>query len=255
MRKKIIAGNWKMNGLKQDAQALTVEICGMLKDEVRAELTVILAPPFPFISMVSQLINDSRIHVAAQNCSNQPSGAYTGEVSPAMIHSVGAKYILIGHSERRSYYHETNSLLAEKINLALTHECLPIYCIGETLIQRNSGDHFNIIKAQLQEGVFHLSKADFSKVIIAYEPVWAIGTGVTATAAQAQEIHAFIRKLIAENYDDNTAENISILYGGSCNEQNAGELFALPDVDGGLIGGASLKSRSFINIVKATSQQ
>jgi triosephosphate isomerase (TIM) len=251
MRTKIIAGNWKMNGLKQDAQTLTSEINGMLKDEVNSQHTVILSPPFPFIAIVAQLASDSRIHIAAQNCSSKSSGAFTGEVSPAMIRSAGADHIIVGHSERRTYYHEDDVLLAEKIKLALENDCTPIFCCGETLEQRNSGHYFETVAEQLKTGLFHLSEKDIYKAVIAYEPVWAIGTGVTASPQQAQEMHAYIRKLVSEKYSAAVADKISILYGGSCNEQNAEELFALPDVDGGLIGGASLKSRSFVNIIKA----
>lgn len=251
MRKKIIAGNWKMNGLKQDAQTLTSEICGMLKDEVMHQHVVVLAPPFPFIGLVQQLVSDARIHVAAQNCAANASGAYTGEVSAAMIQSMGAGYIIIGHSERRSYYGDTDAIVAEKIKQSLLNNCTPIFCCGETLEERNAGNHFEVVAEQLKTGLFHLSPDDIYKCVIAYEPVWAIGTGVTASPAQAQEIHAFIRKSIREKYSEETANSISVLYGGSCNEQNAAELFSLPDVDGGLIGGASLKSRSFVNIIKA----
>jgi triosephosphate isomerase len=250
MRKKIVAGNWKMNGLKQDAQALTSEICGMLKDEVMTDHTVILAPPFPFLGLVAQLCDDSRIHVAAQNCSDKPSGAFTGEVSPAMIRSAGATHVIIGHSERRTYHHESDEILAEKVKLALQQDCIPVFCCGETSEQRNSEKHFSVVESQLKTALFHLSEEHMLNVIVAYEPVWAIGTGVTATAAQAQEMHAYIRKLISRQYSQKVADSVSILYGGSCNEQNAAELFALPDVDGGLIGGASLKSRSFVNIIK-----
>jgi triosephosphate isomerase len=251
MRRKIIAGNWKMNGNKQEAQALTVEICGMLKDEVHAQHDVILAPPFPFIGMVKQLVNDNRVKVAAQNCSDKESGAYTGEVSASMLASAGCSCIIIGHSERRTYYHESNSMLADKVKMALKHHCIPVFCCGETLDQRNNAEHFATVAMQLKEGVFHLTAEEFSHIVIAYEPVWAIGTGVTATPEQAQEMHAYLRKLIREKYGEQLASSVSLLYGGSCNEQNAAELFALEDVDGGLIGGASLKSRSFVNIIKA----
>jgi triosephosphate isomerase (TIM) len=251
MRKKIIAGNWKMNGLKQDAQMLVSEINGMLKDEVTTQHVVILAPPFPFLGLVSQMADDPRIFIAAQNCSDKASGAYTGEVSAAMIQSMGVSHIILGHSERRTYFQDTNTVIAEKVKLTLHNNCTPIFCCGETLDERNSGRHFETVAEQLQTGLFHLSETKILKVIVAYEPVWAIGTGVTASPAQAQEMHAFIRKLLSEKYSIITAVKISLLYGGSCNEQNAAELFSLPDVDGGLIGGASLKSRSFVNIIKA----
>lgn len=252
MRKKIIAGNWKMNLLKEEAQALTAELIGMIKDEESRPVNVILFPPYLYINALIQQSNaESRISIGAQNCSDKVSGAYTGEVSAAMLASLGCKYILVGHSERRSYYGETNQTCSTKIDLGLQNNITPIYCIGETLNERESGIHFEVIKKQLEEGIFHLNESDFSKCVIAYEPVWAIGTGKTASADQAQEIHQFIRQTISSKYGNTAAENCSILYGGSCNDQNAKELFSLPDVDGGLIGGASLKSRSFTNIIKA----
>lgn len=252
MRKKIVAGNWKMNLLKEEAQALTAEIIGMIKDEESRPVNVILFPPFLYINALTQQANaETRISIGAQNCSDKLSGAYTGEVSASMLASLGCKYVLVGHSERRSYYGETNQSCATKIDLALQNNISPIYCIGETLNERESGIHFDIIKKQLEEGIFHLNNEDFSNCIIAYEPVWAIGTGKTASSDQAQEIHKFIRQTLAVKYGNETAENCSILYGGSCNDQNAKELFNLPDVDGGLIGGASLKSRSFTNIIKS----
>lgn len=252
MARKIVAGNWKMNLHRDEAQALVAEITGMLNDEVRKEVKVILFPSFVYLSAVVQLTSaDHRISTGAQNCSDKSSGAYTGEVSAAMLKSIGCKYVLIGHSERRSYFSETNALLAEKINTALKELVHPVYCIGETMEERNSGNYPAVIRRQLEEGIFHLPEHEFEKCIIAYEPVWAIGTGLTASPAQAQEVHAYIRSLIRERYGEAIAAETSILYGGSCNDQNAAELFALPDVDGGLIGGASLKSRSFVNIIKA----
>lgn len=252
MRQKIVAGNWKMNLLKQEAQALTAELIGMLRDEESRQVNVILIPPFVYINALVQQSNaEMRISIGAQNCSEKLAGAYTGEVSASMLDSLGCKYVLVGHSERRSYYGETNQSCCAKIDIALQNNIHPIYCIGETLNERESEVHFSVIKKQLEEGIFHLSLSDFSKCVIAYEPVWAIGTGKTASAAQAQEIHQYIRKTIAEKFGIEAANNCSILYGGSCNDQNAKELFNLPDVDGGLIGGASLKSRSFVNIIKS----
>jgi len=250
-RKKIVAGNWKMNLSLQDAQSLTAELLGMIQDEKQNDSLVYLFPPFVYINSIYRQIQNSPINVGAQNCADQLSGAYTGETSVTMLNSVGASAVLIGHSERRTYYNESNESCAKKITLALQHGISPFYCIGETLNERNSNQQFDIIEKQLMEGIFHLSVEEFSKCVIAYEPVWAIGTGLTASPDQAQEMHAFIRKLITEKYDATTANNCSILYGGSCNDQNAKELFSLPDVDGGLIGGASLKSRSFMNIIKA----
>lgn len=252
MSGKMVAGNWKMNLNRQEAQSLVVEITGMLQDEVSAEKQVVLFPPFVHIGAVAQLCaGESRISVGAQNCSNKESGAYTGEVSAGMLKSAGCRYVLIGHSERRQYFMETNQLLAEKIGVAVKNLLHPVYCIGESMEERNQGIHFEIIRQQLEQGIFHLAAAAFEKCVLAYEPVWAIGTGLTASSAQAQEMHAYIRSLIQQQYGEPIARATTILYGGSCNEQNAEELFQQPDVDGGLIGGASLKSRSFINIVKA----
>jgi triosephosphate isomerase len=192
----------------------------------------------------------TNVAVGAQNAHQAESGAYTGEISAKMIKSVGAEYVILGHSERRQYFGESNELLAAKTDTALKNDLKPIFCIGETLQEREAEEHFSIIKSQLVEGVFHLDETDFAKLVIAYEPVWAIGTGVTASSDQAQEIHAFIRIEIAAKYGQEIAANTTILYGGSCNPKNAPELFAQPDIDGGLIGGASLKSRDFIDIVK-----
>ncbi|MEO5569530.1 MAG: triose-phosphate isomerase [Bacteroidia bacterium] len=252
MRKKIVAGNWKMNCTHEEAVSLTTEIAELLKAENTREVKIILAPPFLHIGIVRYLTQEEkRISVAAQNCSSISSGAYTGEVSAAMIKSVGAEYVIIGHSERRGYFNETNDVIAEKIKLALQNDLTPIFCCGETLNERNANNHFEIIARQLNEAVFLFDENDFRKIIIAYEPVWAIGTGVTASPAQAQEIHAFIRNLIAKKYSYEAAASCSILYGGSCNEQNAKELFSQNDIDGGLIGGASLKAKSFVTIVKS----
>ncbi len=252
MRNKIVAGNWKMNLLKEEAQSLTAELIGMIKDEVSRPVNVILFPPFLYINALIQQCNvESRIQIGAQNCSNNSSGAFTGEVAAPMLASLGCKYVLVGHSERRSYYGENNRSCASKIDIALHHNISPIYCIEETLKERESNIHFTVIQKQLEEGIFHLSKEKFSNCILAYEPVWAIGTGKTASPDQAQEIHHFIRKAIEKKYGSDVAANTTLLYGGSCNDQNAKELFNLPDVDGGLIGGASLKSRSFMNIIKS----
>ncbi len=251
MRKKIVAGNWKMNTLKEEAHELASEIIKLLTDE-KITAFVILAPPFIHLSTVMEIIkNEKRISVAAQNCSDKKSGAYTGEVSAAMIKSHGASAVIIGHSERRSYFNETDAMLAEKVKLALENNLQPIFCCGETLHQRESKKHFDVINEQLTNGLFHLTAADFTKSVIAYEPVWAIGTGVTASPDQAQEMHKFIRDIVSKKYGESVADDTSILYGGSCNEKNAKELFALADVDGGLIGGASLKAESFVAIIKS----
>ena len=254
MRARIVAGNWKMNCTHEEAVSLSTGISELLKNENTNDVKIILAPPFVHLGMVRFLTKDeNRISVAAQNCSSFASGAYTGEVSAAMIKSVGGEYVIIGHSERRSYFNEINVVLAEKVILALQNNLTPIFCCGEILNERNANKHFDVVKKQLEESVFILDESNFSKIIIAYEPVWAIGTGVTATPAQAQEMHAFIRKLISEKYSPAVANNISILYGGSCNEKNAAELFSQPDIDGGLIGGASLKAESFIKIISAAA--
>ncbi|MDR0836257.1 MAG: triose-phosphate isomerase, partial [Tannerella sp.] len=191
------------------------------------------------------------ISVAAQNCADKDKGAYTGEVSASMIASTGAEYVIIGHSERRAYYHETPEILKEKVKLALANGLTPIFCIGEVLAEREAGQHFEVVDAQLEKSLFDLSEEDFLKLVLAYEPVWAIGTGKTASAAQAQEIHAHLRQTIAAKYGNNVAEETSILYGGSCNKDNAKELFANTDVDGGLIGGASLSVANFLPIIEA----
>lgn len=251
MRKKIVAGNWKMNCNREEALSLATEVAGIIKDEQNNDVVVILAPPFVHIAGVSHIVKGTTIKLAAQNCSTENSGAYTGEISAPMLKSVGTEYIIIGHSERRLYFNETADQLARKVSVVLEHELTPIFCVGESLAQRDAGNHETIIAEQLTEGLFHLDNTDFSKVIIAYEPVWAIGTGRTASSVQAQEMHKFIRNHVAAKYGQAVADEVSILYGGSCNETNAAELFAMADVDGGLIGGASLKSRSFVNIVKS----
>jgi len=252
MARKIVAGNWKMNLNRNEAFALVAEILGMLKDEESRDVKVILFPSFIHLGAIVQLTSgENRISIGAQNCSDHPSGAFTGEVSASMIQSYGVHHVLIGHSERRSYFNERGGVLSEKVNMALKISLSPIFCIGESLEERNSKKHFEIIEAQLTQELFHLNENDFKKCIIAYEPVWAIGSGLTASPDQAQEMHAFIRSIISKKYSEEIATNTSILYGGSCNDQNAKEIFSLPDVDGGLIGGASLKSRSFVNIVKS----
>lgn len=239
-----------MNNDYQEGITLFSEVVNMVNDEVSPETEVIVACPFIHLYSFAQMATD-RIGLAAQNCHQEESGAYTGEVSARMIDSVGADYVILGHSERRQYFHEDNALLAKKVGRVLKSGLIPIFCIGETREERESKRHFQVVTEQLREGLFHLVKAEFQQVILAYEPVWAIGTGLTATPEQAQEMHAFIREQIALTYDAGTAEETSILYGGSCKPENARELFVQPDIDGGLIGGASLKSRDFTEIAKA----
>ena len=212
---------------------------------------VIIGAPFIHLASIAKEAEGSPVAIAAENCANKAEGAYTGEVSAAMVASTGARYVILGHSERRAYYHEDGAILTEKVRLALDNGLAPIFCIGEVKEEREASKHFEVVEAQLEEAVFSLSAEDFKKIILAYEPVWAIGTGLTATSAQAQEIHAHIRSLIAKKYGAEIAENTTILYGGSCNGGNAKELFSQPDVDGGLIGGASLAVDKFLPIIEA----
>lgn len=231
--------------------SLFSEVVNMVKDEITGSQQAVVCSPFIHLhSLVQMAKGYHKVAIGAQNAHQAESGAYTGEISAKMINSVGAAYVILGHSERRQYFGETNALLAKKTDTVLANGLKPIFCIGETLDERNAEKHFDVIKSQLEEGIFHLDEAHFSQLVIAYEPVWAIGTGVTASSAQAQEIHAFIRKEIAAKYSQAVADGMTILYGGSCNPKNAAELFAQPDIDGGLIGGASLKSRDFVDIVK-----
>jgi triosephosphate isomerase len=254
MRTKIIAGNWKMNTQLQTAKELVTEIKGMVRDEVMGEVEIMVFPPFPFLTNVAALLNDSNIKTGAQNISQFNEGAYTGEVSASMLTSIGLAVTLIGHSERRQYFGDTHSVLQEKVNRALENHVQVIFCCGETLEQRNANAHFEIVKAQLMESLFHINESQMVNTVIAYEPVWAIGTGVTASSHQAQEMHAFIRKCLADKYNANVADKVRILYGGSVKPDNAKELFACADIDGGLIGGAALSSRSFTDIIKAGAQ-
>ncbi|MFC5282889.1 triose-phosphate isomerase [Pedobacter alpinus] len=252
MRKKIVAGNWKMNKDYTDGLSLFSEVINMVKDEVRGDQQVIVCAPYIHLHSLTALGKGyEQVSVGAQNAHQETAGAYTGEISTSMLASIGVEYVILGHSERRQYFGEDNALLAKKTDAALKSNLKPIFCIGETLTEREGGTYFDVVKSQLAEGTFHLDAADFAKLVIAYEPVWAIGTGVTASSDQAQEIHAFIRKEIAAKYGDVVAQETSILYGGSCNPKNADELFSQPDIDGGLIGGASLKSRDFVDIAKA----
>lgn len=249
MRRKIVAGNWKMNKELAPGMELVTEI---VASNTPSDVLKIIAPPFIHLAaVVEKTKGKNDFAVAAQNCHQAESGAFTGEVSAGMIASCGADYVIIGHSERRQYFGENAQLLAQKVNAALAKNVTPIFCLGEQIEQRNANTHLETVKQQLKDALFHLSAADFSKLIIAYEPVWAIGTGVTATSHQAQGMHNFIRSEINKKYGKEVSENISILYGGSCNPQNAKELFACMDVDGGLIGGASLKAADFIAIANS----
>jgi triosephosphate isomerase len=250
MRKNIVAGNWKMNKTLQEGLALAAEINNVLA-EATPNCEVVIGTPYIHLASVVSAVDTAKIHVAAQNCADKESGAYTGEISASMVKSTGAEYVILGHSERRAYYGETYEILKNKVLLALSNDLKPIFCIGELKEEREANKQNEVVKAQLEGSVFNLSAEEFGKIVLAYEPVWAIGTGLTATAAQAQEIHAYIRSLIVEKYGNEVAENTTILYGGSCNPGNAKELFANPDVDGGLIGGASLKSADFKGIIDA----
>ena len=252
MRKHIVAGNWKMNLTFTEADELLDDLMSELeKVELPRDTQVIVCPPFPYLEMASDYANDSYFMVGAQNVSDQEKGAYTGEVSAAMLESCEIDYCIVGHSERRAYYGETDALVAAKVNQLLAHGLKPIVCVGEVLEEREAGRQLDVVKKQVEEGLFHLSAEQMQQVVIAYEPVWAIGTGKTATPDQAQEIHAHIRSLLAAKYGQAVADEVSILYGGSCKPSNAKELFAKPDIDGGLIGGASLKAEDFMGIVRS----
>jgi triosephosphate isomerase (TIM) len=251
MRKKIVAGNWKMNKDFQDAEDLMFEIVDELTEKGSGDTEVIVCPPVVYLEMSSDIAAENGFMVGAQNLSQWESGAYTGEVSASMLHSMGISHCILGHSERRTYFGETDKVIATKVDLTLKYGITPIYCCGEVLAERQSEKHFDVVRTQISEALFHLGNEAVSQVIIAYEPVWAIGTGVTASSAQAQEMHAFIRSLLTEKYGKEISEEISILYGGSCNAKNAAELFANPDVDGGLIGGAALKAADFVAIVNS----
>jgi triosephosphate isomerase len=252
MRTKIIAGNWKMNILDQEATSLVDKVIQGLKGSgLRDNVKVVFSPPSLYLKEVSSLCDNQTFYSSAQNCYQENLGAYTGEIAANMIKSVGCNHVILGHSERREYFGETNEILKQKVNNALVNELNVIFCVGELLEDRKSGKYFEVVKSQLEEALFHLSVEQFKKVVIAYEPVWAIGTGETATSAQAQEIHAFIRGLLADKFGGEISQLTSILYGGSCKPANAGELFSCEDVDGGLIGGASLKASDFISIIKS----
>ena len=250
MRKNIVAGNWKMNNNLQEGLALAKDLQTVLNGKT-LNCEVVICTPFIHLASIAEANATAAYAVGAQNCADKKSGAYTGEVSATMVASTGAKYVILGHSERRAYYGETNEILKEKVSLALENNLTPIFCIGEVLNEREAGKQNEVVESQIRESLFDLSAEDFGKLVLAYEPVWAIGTGKTATSGQAQEMHAFIRKTIASKYGETVADNTSILYGGSANASNAKELFSNPDVDGGLIGGASLKVDTFLPIIEA----
>jgi triosephosphate isomerase (TIM) len=252
MRKKIVVANWKMNTFYFNGMKLLSEIIPMVSDEVKTGVDIIIAPPFIHLYSASQLLSlNHRIVLAAQNCSHEVKGAYTGEVSAGMLASVEVKYVICGHSERRKYFNEDDVLISKKIMQVLEHNMQPIYCCGETLLQREAGKHKEVVAKQIETALYGMSNERMEKIIIAYEPVWAIGTGINATPVQAQEMHAFIRQSVKTKFGDKISEYISILYGGSVTPANSKDLFSCADVDGGLVGGASLISRDFVEIVKA----
>lgn len=251
MRKKIVAGNWKMNKTADEGLALVSEVVNMVNAEVTAPVIVVLCPPALYLTTYKSYLTGDKLALGAQNCHEKASGAYTGEISASMLASVGVQYVILGHSERRQYFGENNAQLAEKVNIALENGLVPIFCCGESREMRETGDYVGFVKNQLTESLFHLSAEQMANVVIAYEPIWAIGTGLTASSGQAQDMHFDLRQHLATQFGDEVAQNTSILYGGSANAQNAQELFSQPDVDGGLIGGASLKSRDFLTVVKA----
>lgn len=252
MRRKIVAGNWKMNMSYEDGQALVSEIIHLYKEEANSEVEVIIAPPAIYLQSFYSLISKEKsFSLSAQNCHTEKKGAFTGEISASMLHAIHCQYVIVGHSERRMYFHESHEFLRKKIDATLSENLIPIFCCGELTEDRLSGRHIDIVKKQLEESLFHLPESLFEKVIIAYEPVWAIGTGETATPDQAQEMHHHIREFIAQKYNQQLASKIPLLYGGSCNALNAASLFSQADIDGGLIGGASLRARDFLEIIKS----
>ncbi len=252
MRKNIVAGNWKMNTDLQEGLKLAKEINALVLNGLNDPNTgVVIAPPYTHLAIINEHIDAEKICLAAQNCASEAKGAYTGEVSVQMLKAVGVKAVILGHSERRAYYGETSEILLKKVKLVIENGLKPIFCCGEVLAERESNIHFNVVKEQIESVLFTLSAEDYKRVIIAYEPVWAIGTGKTASAEQAQEMHAFIRQLIVTKFGAEAANDTTILYGGSCKASNAKEIFSKPDVDGGLIGGASLMAEEFLGIVNA----
>ena len=251
MRKNIVAGNLKMNTTVAEGVQLAKEVNEAVAAAGELKCDVVIGVPFTHLTAVKDVIDIEKVGLSAENCANKEKGAYTGEVSAAMVASTGANYVILGHSERREYYNETPEILKEKVDLALANGLKIIFCCGESLELRNAGTYEEFIKAELKDSLFHLSAEEFANIVIAYEPIWAIGTGVTATSDQAEEVHAFIRSFLAEKYGETVANDTTILYGGSCKPTNAPELFAKPNIDGGLIGGASLKAADFMGIVTA----
>jgi triosephosphate isomerase (TIM) len=247
MRQKIVAGNWKMNKNAQETEALIKELIQKLPAQNKAQ--VIIAPTFVNLALAVSHTSGSPISVAAQNMHQAEGGAFTGEISASMLQSIAINTVIIGHSERRAYFHETDALLANKVDTALKHDMKVIFCFGEELKDRSTNSHFNIVEGQLRDGLFHITNKDWTNIVLAYEPVWAIGTGETASPEQAQEMHEFIRETVRKQYGSDIAEDVSILYGGSVKPDNAKEIFSKPDVDGGLIGGAALKADDFVGII------
>ena len=251
MRKNIVAGNWKMNTTVPEGVKLAKEVNDAVAAAKDLKCEVVIGVPFTHLTAVKAVIDINKVGLAAENCAAKDKGAYTGEVSAAMVASTGANYVILGHSERREYFNETPEMLTEKVDLALANGLKVIFCCGESLELRENGTYKEYIKSEIEGSLFHLSADQFANIVIAYEPIWAIGTGKTATSDQAEEVHAVIRGLVADKYGKQVADDTTILYGGSCKPANAPELFSKPDIDGGLIGGASLKADSFMGIVTA----
>lgn len=250
MRKNIVAGNWKMNLNREEGLKLVKDVLSLLPHD--NEVEVVFSPSFVHLYRINKMCSDfTQVHIASQDISKEKSGAFTGEVSASMVNSLGIKYTILGHSERREYCLESNQELQQKVDVALNNNLEIIFCCGESLNQREEGVHVDWIKSQLSESLFHLTEEEFNKIVIAYEPIWAIGTGVTASSNQAEEMHQFIRSIISERYSNGVSNNTSILYGGSCKPSNTKELFSKPNIDGGLIGGASLNAESFVEIIKS----
>jgi triosephosphate isomerase len=249
MRQKIVAGNWKMHKNAEETEDLLNELIDKLPNDIEGQ--IIVAPTFVNLASAVDHLEFTNIGVAAQNMHQNESGAYTGEISADMLKSIGVNIVILGHSERRAYFHETDTLLAQKVTTALKHDMTVIFCFGEELKDRQNNQHFNIVENQLRDGLFHIENKDWEQIILAYEPVWAIGTGETASPEQAQEMHEFIRETVRKRYGSDVAEDVTILYGGSVKPENAKEIFSKPDVDGGLIGGAALKAADFAAIASA----
>lgn len=251
MRTKVVAGNWKMNKTLSESKKLAKQIVKKVANKSLKNTRVIIAPTFVNLERVVKRTKNTAVEIAAQNMHFEKNGAFTGEISADMLQSIGVNIVILGHSERREYFNETDTLLAKKVNTALANSMEVIFCFGEVLEDRKTNDHFKVVESQIKNALFHLKEKDWKNIILAYEPVWAIGTGETATPEQAQEIHAFVRKIIAEKYTKKMADKISILYGGSVKPTNAKEIFSKTDVDGGLIGGAALNAEDFEAIINA----